>query len=103
MAVKKDIHKTLRLDQTVVDYIMTFDGNTFSQCFDSMIHLFRDEETDIKKRVAWQREHLDRLQSKINQTENKLNRLDAITYDLFRLDDYVQRIRDDLAKLNDDP
>lgn len=99
----KDIHKTIRLDQSVVDYIMTFDGNTFSQCFDSMVYLFRDKDADVKKRIALQLECLNRQNTKLNRIETKLQQLDAATYDLFQLDNYIKRIRDDLAKISRDP
>ena len=102
MAVK-DIHKTIRLDQSVVDYIMSFDGNTFSQCFDSMIYQFRDMDSEIKDRTKAQLKYLDRQRSRLDRIDNKLQRLDSVTYELFQLDNYVQRIRSDLDNISRDP
>ena len=102
MPVKKDISKTIRLDQTVIDYIMTFDGKTFSECFNNMIYLFRDRETDIKSKLQMQQRKVDRLQDKIDSVETKLHKLDMTTYDLMSLDQYVKRIRADLELILDD-
>lgn len=102
MPVKKDISKTIRLDQTVIDYIMTFDGKSFSECFNNMIYLFRDCETDIKSKLQMQQRKVDRLQDKIDSVETKLRKLDMRTYSLMNLDQDVKRIRADLESIFDD-
>lgn len=98
----KDIHKTIRIDQSVYDYIMSFDGKTFSQCFDTMIYLFRDADADVKKRIEAQNAKLDRLQTKIDSIENKFDRVDTSIYDLFQLNAYAKRLRESLDMIFDD-
>lgn len=75
----KDVIKTIRLSQDDFDYIYAQPGSTFSQKFDGLIALMRDE---IPEKQA-QLEHLNRLVQErsclINQADADIRSIRSLT------------------------
>lgn len=75
---ERNNHKTMRISDAALEFIITFEGNTFNDQVNNMIDYF------MNGKQAYD-EELKKLDNKINQKKDLLNDFQTKCYSLYKL------------------
>lgn len=73
----KTNHKTMRISDEALLYIETFTGNSFNDKVNNMIDYFQNSQSNLEKK-------LETINIKIENRQNKLSELTAISQDIWK-------------------
>lgn len=90
----KDCIKTIRLSQEDLDFIESQPGSTFSQKFDGLIALMRDE-------VPAKQAELEQLQRLLQKKRSSLSKYESDIYSISKMISSASRLQISLAQLVD--
>lgn len=78
----KNISKSIRLDQSTFDYIMSFDGNGFNEKLANLVRFCMVEEEQIKRKIEFQQEIFNDNQTTLGNQKKIIDDVNRLKYAL---------------------
>ena len=97
----KSIHRSLRMQPEVEEYLNGFDGGSFSQNFEKAVFFFKDSESDMKKRIRQMEAAIKQKQAYLSELSQKTAELRTFISSVARLDEDITQINQSISKLVD--
>lgn len=92
MKENKEHSKSIRMTNTVKDFVEQHDGNGFNEKFENIVLYCMKKLPDIKAEIKVNEKYLTELEDKISKKQTILNNLNNITYSIDRLENEIKRI-----------
>ena len=95
MKEPKTIAKSIRMTETVYDYVNAHVGEGFNQKFENLCIRLMFEESGLDRRIAEKRELLESLQKKIRTIQNGLKAAEDISQQLKRAKSELRKMAEE--------
>lgn len=94
--------KSVRLSDEILEYIENYRGNGFNEKFENIILDAKCSEQERLERIERLDKRIIEKNEELTQLINNYNSLDDLVRQAFRIDDYIKRVNETIAKLRDD-
>jgi predicted RNase H-like nuclease (RuvC/YqgF family) len=95
MKEPKSISRSIRMTETVHDYVQRQIGTGFNQKFENLVHRFQCEEAELDRRIKEKKKLLLELDKKTSAIQQGLNASEQIGRELERVQALLHRMMDE--------
>lgn len=99
MSVKKKISKSIRINEDVCDFIESQPGKTFTDKFEYLVRVYKDDEIALKKRLSRLEEQIEHARTELDRTCSQVRVLDNSVSDLVHISKMLHQIREQIDQL----